>query len=106
MILQGEIMARSTSVQDPALLEAALEGLENQKQRIEDQIEQVKTLLRRSLGQRGRPVHGATKASSGKRVLSSSARKRVLSSSARKRIAEAQKKRWAEFRRRNAASPE
>lgn len=70
---------------DPGFLIAALEGLELQKQRLEDQIEEVKSLLGRSNG----PAKRASK--------------RVLSVSARKRIAAAQKKRWAEFRKKTPA---
>ena len=74
---------------DPGFLVAALEGLEMQKQRLEDQIEEVKSLLGRSNG----PAQ----------VPSKRASKRVLSASARKRIAAAQKKRWAEFRKKTPA---
>ena len=76
--------------EDPALLEAALEGLELQKQRIQDQIEQVRAVLGRGPVRKGRPpVKKEEKLST----------KRVLSPAARKRIAAAQKKRWAEFRK-------
>jgi hypothetical protein len=75
---------------DPGLLEAALEGLQIQKQRIETQIEEVKG----ALGKRrtGSPV-GATE------TLATETPKRQLSEAARKRIAAAQKKRWAEYRK-------
>ena len=88
-------MARSKSVQDPALLEAALEGLEIQKHRIEEQIEQVRSLLGHGASRRGRTTNGT--------VVKQSA-KRVLSPAARKRIAAAQKKRWAQFRKENPQS--
>jgi hypothetical protein len=65
------------------LLVAALEGLQLQKQRIEDQIREVRTLL--GLGK-------ATKNSGAAR----------LSAAARKRIAAAQKRRWAEYRKSSA----
>ena len=86
-------MARpSSSMQDPALLAAALEGLELQRKRIEDQIAMVRGLLsgRKSVAS----VPAAEKAAS-----SPSRRKRVLSEEARLRIAAAQKKRWAAFRK-------
>lgn len=86
-------MARGKSFEDPALLEAALEGLGIQKQRIEEQIEQVRSLLEQS--RRGRPPIKA---------VGRETKKRVLSPAARKRIAAAQKKRWAQFRKDNAAS--
>ncbi len=88
-------MARSKSVQDPALLEAALEGLQIQKHRIEEQIEQVRSLLGHGAGRRGRLPNNAPSAES---------KKRVLSPAARKRIAAAQKKRWAQFRKDNPQS--
>ncbi len=88
-------MARTTSpIADPSLLEAALEGLEAQKRRIEDQIQQVRQLLG---GRRpGRPAAVAASADSGS---AGAPRKRQLSAAARKRIAAAQKKRWAEYRK-------
>lgn len=87
-------MARGKSVQDPALLEAALEGLEIQKHRIEEQIEQVRSLLGHGSHRRGRPSA----------VQAAPAKKRLLSPAARKRIAAAQKKRWAQFRKDNPQS--
>ena len=76
--------------EDPSLLQAALEGLELQKQRIQDQIEQVRAVLGRGPVRKGRlPAKTEEKPST----------KRVLSPAARKRIAAAQKKRWAAFRK-------
>ena len=76
---------------DPVVLEAALEGLELQKKRIDAQI----TEIRARLGKRSRgpaaPAVSATK-------------KRNLSPEARRRIAVAQKKRWAEYRKSSANS--
>lgn len=77
------------SLQDASFLNAALEGLELQRKRIEDQIEQVRVML----GGRKPKLAGAAKP----------ARKRQLSAEARKRIAMAQKKRWAEYRKKQAA---
>lgn len=82
-------------MQDPALLEAALEGLELQRQRIEQQISQVRGLLRRS--------SAGKKRAPGKATAKRSTIKRVLSPAARKRIAAAQKRRWAEFRKDQSA---
>lgn len=78
---------------DPSFLEAALEGLELQKQRIEQQIREVQSLLgkRRSRPVMPEPVNGNVHEGAGK--------KRQLSDAARKRIAAAQKKRWAEYRK-------
>jgi hypothetical protein len=77
----------SNSPYNDALLEAALEGLKNQRSRIDQQIAEVEQMLGR---RRGRPALAAT-------------RKRELSPAARKRIAAAQKKRWAEYRKNSSA---
>lgn len=85
-------MARAgKATQDPSLLSAALEGLELQKQRIEEQIAQVRAML----GGR-KPKTAAAAAVEG--VAERPARRR-LSAAARKRIAMAQKRRWAEYRK-------
>jgi len=90
-------MARSQAVvSDPAFLSAALEGLELQKQRIEDQIRQVKAMLGRRRGTDGAPELALVAAATPRK-------KRTLSPAARKRIAAAQKKRWAEFHKSKAA---
>jgi hypothetical protein len=86
-------MARpSSQLQDPALLAAALEGLEMQRKRIEDQIATVRSMLSGRKSAASAPVASAPAASG-------SRRKRVLSEEARLRIAAAQKKRWAAFRK-------
>jgi hypothetical protein len=85
---------RST-VKDSGLLQAALEGLEAQKQRIEEHIRQVQAMLGR---RRGRPPASA------KVAPAKPAARRKLSAAARKRIAAAQKRRWAEFRKKAAAA--
>jgi len=76
------------SLQDSSLLAAALEGLEMQRRRLDEQIEQVRAALGR------RKVRGALSAKP--------VRKRQLSPEARKRIAMAQKRRWAEYRKKQA----
>jgi cell division septum initiation protein DivIVA len=81
---------------DQQLLEAALEGLLAQKQRIEDQISQVQSRLTGRTPRAARTSTAAPAASA-----SPASRKRTMSAAARKRIAEAQKKRWAEFRKKN-----
>jgi hypothetical protein len=86
-------MARpSSQLQDPALLAAALEGLEMQRKRIEDQIATVRGMLSGRKSVASAPATSAPAASG-------SRRKRVLSEEARLRIAAAQKKRWAAFRK-------
>jgi hypothetical protein len=76
----------SKTLNDPLVLEAALEGLELQKRRIEAQMTEIRT----QLGKRQRPAA---------EMASAVPKKRNLSADARKRIATAQKKRWAEYRR-------
>ncbi len=71
------------TVANADLLAAALEGLEAQKRRIEEQISQVQAML----GHRR-----------GRKPAAEPAEK-----PARKRIAAAQKRRWAEFRKKAAA---
>jgi len=80
------------AVSDPTFLAAALEGLLLQKQRIEDQISTVRSLLGRS---------GGGRAASTSTAPAEPRAKRTLSAAARKRIAEAQKKRWAEYRKKS-----
>ena len=80
------------SLQDSSFLSAALEGLEIQKKRIEAQIEQVKAML----GGRGARLSAGA-------VGAKPAQKRLLSPEARKRIAMAQKRRWAEYRKKQAS---
>lgn len=81
----------SSTLRDPGFLEAALEGLLLQKQRIEAQIREVRDLLGQS---RSQPVEKSNGDEEGG--------KRQLSDSARKRIAAAQKKRWAEYRKQHS----
>ena len=72
----------------PELLQAAVEGLEAQKQRIDDQIAEIKARLgRRGPGRPPKAVQAPTK------------KKRILSAAARKNISAAQKKRWAASRK-------
>lgn len=86
-------MARpSSSLQDPSLLAATLEGLELQRRRIEDQIAMVRGLIG------GRKVSVSSSAADNS-APAAPRRKRVLSEEARLRIAAAQKKRWAQFRK-------
>jgi hypothetical protein len=79
------------SIGNHSLLVAALEGLQLQKQRIEDQIRQVRLLLGKSANKGGPPGSANKKTGPGR-----------LSPAARKRIAAAQKRRWAEYRKSSA----
>jgi len=86
-------MARpQKSTLDPAILGAALEGLENQKKRLEEQIASVRAML-------GGRSYTPTTTSSVTVESGSGRRKRNLSPEARERIAAAQKKRWAAYRK-------
>jgi hypothetical protein len=79
------------------LLEAALEGLELQKQRIEEQIREVRSMMG---GGRLRQAAPAAPASPGRQSAAPAKRgRKPLSAAARRRIAAAQKKRWAEYRK-------
>ncbi len=86
------------AIRNRSLLTAALEGLELQKQRINQQIEEVRTLLGKTPGRRGRPPGSTNSASTNSAVTSKRTGSR-LSAAARKRIAAAQKRRWAEYRK-------
>ena len=77
---------------DPSILEAALAGLEAQRQRIEDQIAQVRRMLR-GPKKAARPAPAATPR-----------KKRRISAAGRKRIVAALKKRWAEYHQKKAAA--
>ena len=73
---------------------AALKGLEQEKNRIEEEIRQVRGLLVRHTG--AAPAAGSLPVKEKK-----PRKKRELSPAARARIAAAQKKRWAEFRKKS-----
>ena len=97
------------SLNDPSLLGAALEGLEAQRARIEEQIRQVRQLLGSGPtgGRRpGRRSGGGEEATSAKSTAAASRKRRQLSPAARKRIAAAQKKRWAEYRKNKGGESE
>ncbi|MBV9761616.1 MAG: hypothetical protein JO340_13730 [Acidobacteriaceae bacterium] len=94
-------MAKTSAAPNTEILEAALQGLESQKQKIEEQITQVRSLMGRRVGRPPKQT-GSSSSSPAKGASSSSGatrKKRVLSPEARKRIAAAQKKRWAAFRK-------
>ena len=86
-------MARGKSAADVTTLQMALVGYQYEKQKIEDRIREIEAQLK------GKPTASASTAAEKK----ASGVKRVLSPAARKRIAAAQKKRWAEHRKRAAA---
>ncbi len=83
-------MARGKDT-DLTTLQMALVGYELEKKKIDDKIREIRALLGRR-GAKAAAVAGAEPAP----------RKRNLSPEARKRIAAAQKRRWAEHRKRAA----
>jgi hypothetical protein len=87
-------MARGKASTDPTTLQMALVGYQIEKQKIEDRIREIQAQLR---GNRiAQPSAAGEKEPARPR--------RVLSSAARKRIAAAQRKRWAEHRKKLAQS--
>ncbi|MDX2151453.1 MAG: hypothetical protein SFV54_12020 [Bryobacteraceae bacterium] len=95
-------MPRQKAMANHSLLTAALEGLELQKQRLDEQIREVRAML----GQRGpgRPRASAAPAMAessdeGAGAPKAARKRRKLSAAARKRIAEAQRKRWENYRK-------
>ena len=82
------------SLNDDSLLAAALDGLQRQRDRIDDQIREIRERLGKTSGSaRGENKRAATPKAS---------KKRVLSQAARRRISVAQKKRWAEYHKKAA----
>jgi hypothetical protein len=89
-------MAKRSAAPTREILEAALQGLEAQKQKLEEQIDQVRGMMGRRAG---RPPKGNGAEANAARRAGTARKKRSLSTEARKRIAAAQKKRWAAFRK-------
>jgi len=85
-------MARGRSLEDLTTLQMALVGYQMERQKIDDQIRRIEAQLK---GKRV-PLSSAAAAPA------KPAARRVLSVAARARIAAAQKKRWAEHRKRVA----
>jgi hypothetical protein len=85
-------MARR-SLEDLSTLQMALVGYQMERQKIDDRISEIQAKLK------GKHVTAPAAAADKKPAV-----KRVLSPEARKRIAAAQKKRWAEHRKRVAAA--
>jgi hypothetical protein len=87
-------MARTSPEANREILEAALHGLEIQREKLEEQIAQVRSILGRRVG---RPPKES--GASAEHKTGASRPRRQLSEEARKRIAAAQRKRWAAFRK-------
>jgi len=83
-------MARTGNVEDLTTLQMALVGYEFEKRKIEDKISELQARIK------GRRIPAAD---NGKKAPGT---KRILSAAARARIAAAQRKRWAEHRKRVA----
>jgi hypothetical protein len=94
MLAPGELMPRGRSQDDLNVLEMALVGYELEKKKIDEKIAEI----RARLGQ------GASARPAAQKRAPSAGGRRNLSPEARARIAAAQKKRWAEHRRRMAGS--
>ncbi len=87
-------MARGKApAEDLMTLQMALVGYEIERQKIDERIKEIQA----KIGKR-RPAAAAGPA------MEEAPRKRVLSAEARKRIALAQKRRWAEHRKKTAAA--
>ena len=84
-------MARGRSVEDVSMLQMALVGYQIERQRVESKIQELRGKLK-----------GRVTAMSSASGEPAAPRKRELSEAARKRIAMAQKRRWAEHRKRAA----
>jgi hypothetical protein len=88
----GELMARGKKLEDLTILRMALVGYQAEKDKIDARIAEIQA----QLGGKAVPLPSAV-------AEKKAGTKRVLSPAARKRIARAQKKRWAEHRKRLAA---
>lgn len=89
-------MAKRSATPSREILSAALQGLEAQRQKLDEQIAEVRSLMG---GRGGRSSRNSGEATGGSQGNTATRKKRVLSAEARKRIAAAQKKRWAAFRK-------
>src|SRR3954462_15245626 len=85
-------MAQGRSTEDVSMLQMTLVGFQIEKQRIESKIQDIQSQLKGKRAAAPSAVGGETKPPV----------RRELSEGARKRIAAAQKRRWAEHRKRAA----
>lgn len=88
-------MPRGKSSEDLSTLQMALIGYQMERQKIDEKIREIQSRLGGRRVAANDSISGAARSKSGV--------KRVLSPEARKRIAAAQKKRWAEHRKKLAA---
>src|SRR5258708_16283423 len=86
------------------VLNAALHGLEAQKQTIEQHIQQVRSMLGLGTGRRGRPPKSAATTPTESAAPAKATRKRRrFSAATRARMAEAQRRRYAGTKKVNEA---
>jgi hypothetical protein len=88
-------MAKSAGFGSETILQAALEGLEAQKGRVEQQILEVRRQLGLGSGRRGRPPGTKNAVAEGKRPR----KRHKISKEGRERIAAAARARWAALRK-------
>jgi hypothetical protein len=88
-------MAKSAGLGSETILRAAIEGLEAQKGRVEQQILEVRRQLGLGSGRRGRPPGTKNAAAEGKRPR----KRHKISKEGRERIAAAARARWAALRK-------
>ena len=93
-------MAKISAPPNRDILEAALQGLEAQRQKLDEQIAQVRAMMGQRSGRTTKNARGQNGGGEAKRA--GGKKRRNLSAEARKRIAAAQKKRWADFRKSQA----
>jgi hypothetical protein len=93
-------MPRGKRSEDTTLLSMALVGYEAEKQKIDERIRELRARLGGSSQSNSATVPAPSTNSASN---AAPAKKRTLSAAARKRIAAAQKKRWAEHRKRLSA---
>jgi hypothetical protein len=89
--------------QHAEILEYALSHLEAERDKIQDKIDTIRRELKLGKSGPGRKGVAAVEAPSAEEPAAAPRKKRVLSEAARKRIAAAQKRRWAEHRKKQKA---
>jgi hypothetical protein len=92
--MRGEYMPRGRQTEDLTTLQMALVGYQVERDKIEQRIREIQAQLKGKAA----PMASSVEQSKTPGV------KRVLSPAARRRIAAAQRKRWAEHRKRVAAA--
>jgi hypothetical protein len=83
---------------NPEILTAALEGLQAQRDRLQQQIDEVRRLMGARPGRRSSSAAAADGQESPAAGGKATRKRRKLSAEARQRMAEAQKRRWAAVR--------